>query len=171
MPDSSLPNDSRVFPWWKNMRGEWYVVAQIALFALVAVGPLLPDVALDLPAGLRIALIAAGLGLLSIGGVLALVGMLALGNNLSILPHPKAGAELVEGGPYALVRHPIYSGVVLGAAGWALLFRSPVTLLLALALFVFFDVKSRREERWLARTFPRYSAYQRRVRKLIPLVY
>jgi len=171
MPDSSLPNVSRVIPWWKNARGEWYVIAQIALFALVALGPLLPDAALDLPAGLRIALIGAGLGLLSIGGVLALVGMLALGNNLSILPHPKAGAELVESGPYALVRHPIYSGVILGAIGWALLFRSPVTLLLALALFVFFDVKSRREERWLARTFPRYSAYQRRVRKLIPLVY
>ncbi|HMM27850.1 MAG TPA: isoprenylcysteine carboxylmethyltransferase family protein [Aggregatilineaceae bacterium] len=171
MPDSELPNGSRALPWWKNTRGEWYVIAQIALFALVGMGPLLPDVALDLPAGLRIALIGAGLALLTSGGVLALAGLLALGSNLSILPHPKAGAALVERGPYTLVRHPIYSGVILGAIGWALLFRSPITLLIALVLLVFFDAKSRREERWLARAFPGYRAYQRRVRKLIPFVY
>jgi protein-S-isoprenylcysteine O-methyltransferase Ste14 len=35
---------------------------------------------------------------------------------------------------------------------------------------VFFDVKASREERWLAAAFPGYSAYQARVRKLIPFV-
>ncbi len=121
MPDFESLNSSHALPWWKNARGEWYVVAQIALFALVAVGPLLPDVALDLPAGLRNALIGAGLALLAGGGALALAGLLALDGNLSILPHPKAGAHLVERGPYALVRHPIYGGIILGAIGWALL--------------------------------------------------
>lgn len=171
MPDFESLNSSHALPWWKNARGEWYVVAQIALFALVAVGPLLPDVALDLPAGLRNALIGAGLALLAGGGALALAGLLALDGNLSILPHPKAGAHLVERGPYALVRHPIYGGIILGAIGWALLFRSPITLAIALALLVFFDAKSRREERWLARAFPQYRAYQRRVRKLLPFLY
>ena len=38
-------------------------------------------------------------------------------------------------------------------------------------LFVFFDVKARREEAWLVAAFPGYAAYRRRVRKLIPLVY
>ena len=36
----------------------------------------------------------------------------------------------------------------------------------AMLLFIFFDIKSRREERWLARKFPDYAGYQQRVRKL-----
>ena len=39
------------------------------------------------------------------------------------------------------------------------------------ALAMFFDIKSRREEVWLAEHFPEYAAYQRRVRKLIPFIY
>ncbi len=162
---------ARRMPWWKNTRGEAYVVVQIVLFALIAAGPLLPDVALDLPGGARVGLAVVGFLLGAAGGALALGGVLALGDNVSILPHPKPGAELVERGPYRLVRHPIYSGLILGAAGWALLHASPITLLGAGLLLVFFDVKSRREERWLARAFPAYSAYQRRVRKLIPYLY
>jgi protein-S-isoprenylcysteine O-methyltransferase Ste14 len=38
-------------------------------------------------------------------------------------------------------------------------------------LFLFLDLKSRREERWLCAKFPDYPAYQRRVRRLIPFVY
>ncbi len=166
-----MPGAARRTPWWKNTRGEAYVAVQIVLFVLIAAGPLLPDLALGLPGGVRIGLAAAGVLLGVAGGALALAGVLALGDNLSILPHPKPGAEFIERGPYRLVRHPIYSGLILGAAGWALLHASPITLLGAGLLLVFFDVKSRREERWLARTFPAYSAYQRRVRKLIPYLY
>ena len=78
---------------------------------------------------------------------------------------------LVQRGAYGIVRHPIYSGLITGAFGWALLNTSVVTLIYASVLLVFFDIKSRREERWLARKFPEYAAYQRRVRKLIPFVY
>ena len=157
--------------WWRNTRGEWYVIVQTFLFALVAIGPGWFDVRPDLPGGLRVA--ATGLGLLfgGIGLLLALAGLAALGNNLSVLPHPKTGASLVQGGVYALVRHPIYSGLVIGAVGWALLNTSLLTLVYAVILFVFFDRKSRREERWLRRTFPDYAGYQTRVRKLIPFVY
>ncbi|RPI93163.1 MAG: isoprenylcysteine carboxylmethyltransferase family protein, partial [Chloroflexi bacterium] len=45
------------------------------------------------------------------------------------------------------------------------------TLIYAGLLFVFFDIKTRREERWLARKFPEYAGYQQRVRKLIPFIY
>ena len=166
-----MSEPSRPVPWWKNSRGEWYVIVQIALFALVAGAPLLPDVALDLPDTLDAALIAAGLALIGLGGLLSLAGLLALGRNLSVLPHPKDGAALVRRGAYALVRHPIYGGLIVGAIGWALFNRSVITLGAAALLLVFFDVKSRREERWLARTFPGYADYQRRVHKLIPFVY
>lgn len=166
-----MSEPSRPAPWWKNKRGEWYVIVQIGLFALVALAPLLPDVTLDLPGALDAALIVAGLVLIGAGGLLSFAGVFALGRNLSVLPYPKAGATLVRGGPYRLVRHPIYSGLILGAFGWALLHRSVITLGAAALLLVFFDVKARREERWLARVDPAYDSYRQRVRKLIPFVY
>ncbi|NLE49956.1 MAG: isoprenylcysteine carboxylmethyltransferase family protein [Chloroflexi bacterium] len=166
-----MSHTSRPAPWWKNARGEWYVIIQIALFALVALGPLLPDVPLRLPFAANTALILAGLALLGFGGFLALGGLLALGTNLSILPHPKPGAQIVDRGPYALVRHPIYGGLIIGAFGWALLNRSVMTFGAAALLLVFFDAKSRREERWLVRVDPGYETYRQRVRKLIPFVY
>jgi protein-S-isoprenylcysteine O-methyltransferase Ste14 len=39
------------------------------------------------------------------------------------------------------------------------------------ALLVFFDLKARREERWLEEAYPGYGDYRRRVRKLVPFLY
>ena len=39
------------------------------------------------------------------------------------------------------------------------------------ALFIFFDMKSRREERWLQEKFDGYGRYKMRVRKLVPFIY
>jgi protein-S-isoprenylcysteine O-methyltransferase Ste14 len=41
----------------------------------------------------------------------------------------------------------------------------------AALLFLLFDAKARREERWLVEKFPSYAGYQRRVRKLVPFLY
>jgi protein-S-isoprenylcysteine O-methyltransferase Ste14 len=57
------------------------------------------------------------------------------------------------------------------ALGWALWVTSWLTLGYAMVLFVFFDIKSRREEQWLKAKFSGYAAYQKRARKLIPFVY
>lgn len=57
------------------------------------------------------------------------------------------------------------------AFGWGLWVHGWLTLGYALLLFVFFDLKSSREERWLREKFPGYDAYRRRVRKLIPFIY
>lgn len=158
-------------PWWKGTRGEWYVVVQFILLALVAFGPrTLPGLPQWSPPLSTISPIV-GLILGAGGGLLALAGLLHLGRNLTPLPHPKDDATLVEAGVYGLVRHPIYSGLILGAFGWALIHSSPPALLYASILLVFFDLKSRREERWLRAKFPRYAAYQQRVKKLIPFVY
>ena len=74
-------------------------------------------------------------------------------------------------GAYSLVRHPIYSGIIFMALGWAAWRHSWATAGYVLLLFAFFDVKSRREERWLGEKFHEYGAYRQRVRKLIPFVY
>jgi protein-S-isoprenylcysteine O-methyltransferase Ste14 len=91
--------------------------------------------------------------------------------NLTPLPHPRDGATLIHGGVYALVRHPIYGGLIIAAAGWGLLIASFAALVLAALLFAFFDVKSRREEAWLEDRFADYPAYRHRTHRLIPFLY
>jgi protein-S-isoprenylcysteine O-methyltransferase Ste14 len=106
-----------------------------------------------------------------LGGSLLLAGLLWLGKSLTPLPYPKDDSTLVETGPYSIVRHPIYSGGILLAFGWAIAVQGWLTLVYAAVLLVFLDIKSRREERWLVGKFPAYRDYQRRVRKLVPFVY
>jgi protein-S-isoprenylcysteine O-methyltransferase Ste14 len=145
------------------------VVAQIVLFVLVAVGPRhVPGV--DVRPWAWAAAVA-GLLLMAAGAALLLAALLKLGRNLSPLPYPKDGGTLVQTGAYGLVRHPIYSGAIAVALGWALCVHGELTLAYAVALFVLFAVKSRREERWLVDKFTEYPDYQRRVRRLIPFVY
>ncbi|MBE7531504.1 MAG: isoprenylcysteine carboxylmethyltransferase family protein [Ardenticatenaceae bacterium] len=115
--------------------------------------------------------LAAGLVLLGVGLVLALAGVWSLGDNITAVPRPKDDAHMVEHGAYRLVRHPIYSGIILGALGWGLFMHSGLTLVLVLLLFFLFDAKSCREEQWLAEKYENYGEYQKRVRKLVPFVY
>jgi protein-S-isoprenylcysteine O-methyltransferase Ste14 len=57
------------------------------------------------------------------------------------------------------------------ALGWLLIHPYALVLLYVLALFIFFEFKTQREERWLLEKFPAYSEYRNRVKKLIPWVY
>jgi protein-S-isoprenylcysteine O-methyltransferase Ste14 len=154
--------------WWRDNRGGGYVVIQAALLALVAAGPWIDPASWSGEAAPWL-VTACVLGAAGVG--LASAGVVALGRNLTPLPHPREGATFVENGAYAAVRHPIYAGLALAAFAWALAFRSPVTLVLAIVLFTFLDIKSRREERWLVEAFPAYAEYRRRVKRLIPFVY
>ena len=167
---SNLPAADRA-PWWKGAHGEWLVVGQLALIALVFFGPRAlpgrPPSVFPLPEVWSVA----GSALMVGGGALLVAGLLRLGSGLTPLPFPKDGADLIQTGPYALVRHPMYSGGIVLALGWALHVQGWLTLAYVAALFVFLDLKSRREERWLSEKFPAYGAYQRRVRKLVPFLY
>ncbi|HEX6807268.1 MAG TPA: isoprenylcysteine carboxylmethyltransferase family protein, partial [Gemmatimonadaceae bacterium] len=61
-----------------------------------------------------------GAGLSAIGVAVAIWARLYIGRNWSPRPAMKEGHELVTSGPYAFVRHPIYSGIILAALGTAL---------------------------------------------------
>ena len=151
-----------------GQRGEGWVVLQIVLLvAIVGAGFLGP--AWDGPARVvgaitGVALIVLGLGLVAGGG-------LALRRQLTAYPRPVPGGRLIEDGVFGLVRHPMYGGGVIVALGWGLAMASPLAIAGALVLAVFFDLKSRREEAWLAEQFAGYAAYQRRTRRLIPWIY
>jgi protein-S-isoprenylcysteine O-methyltransferase Ste14 len=146
-------------------RGEGWVLLQLVLFAVIFFAPSVTCFAC--PDWLRYV----GLGLLALGAVLGAGGMLALGKNLTAFPKPIADGTLVTSSVYHFVRHPIYAGLIFGTLGWSLFRANLLGVGLALALFIFFDFKSRREERWLVEAYPGYPQYQQQVKKLIPFIY
>ncbi len=149
-------------------RGEGWVALQVVLFlAVVAAGFTGPNV----DGMLRGVIGVAGAILVGGGGYLALRGLLDLDEALTPLPHPRDGAELVETGSYGLVRHPIYGGIVIAAAGYALVTASVLALAGAAVLLVFFRLKSGREEAWLRDRYPGYEAYAARTKRMIPWLY
>jgi protein-S-isoprenylcysteine O-methyltransferase Ste14 len=112
-----------------------------------------------------------GYAVFVVGSSIAIIAAFYLGKNLTPLPKPKDNSELVQAGLYGWVRHPIYFGVIVLALGWGLIQQTLLVWIYVLALIIFFDIKSRKEERWLAARFSTYADYQGRVRKLIPWVY
>jgi protein-S-isoprenylcysteine O-methyltransferase Ste14 len=152
-------------------RGEGWVVAQFVLFAILAIAGLrdLVGHASVTPWGLAVSVI--GLVAIVIGGGVAGRGIWDLRSSLSPFPRPIAGGPLVESGAYRLIRHPIYSGLVLGAIGWGLVTGSILAIGAAGLLFLLFAAKSRREEVWLVAIHPEYGAYQRRTKRLIPWIF
>jgi protein-S-isoprenylcysteine O-methyltransferase Ste14 len=158
-------------PWWKGARGEWLVAGQLALMALVFFGPrtLYGHPAWTFPSSRACSVV--GGTLMLAGGAFFLAGFVRLGPGLTPLPYPKESGRLIQDGPYAVVRHPMYSGGLLLAVGWALLIHGWLTLGYVVLLFLFLDWKSRREEQWLQQRYPTYAQYRRRVRKLVPYVY
>jgi len=78
--------------------------------------------------------------------------------------------ELVTSGPYRLVRHPIYSGLLLAVLGTAL--ATDIHWLIVFGIVgVYFVYSARVEERLLSSSFPTaYSNYKMKTKMLIPFV-
>ena len=157
--------------WQQGARGEYWVLAQaLLLLGMVFLPPYRPwGLQLSLPWLYGVWGSAVGLGLTAV--ILLGKGLLDLGQSLTPLPYPKDDGQLVQVGVYGIVRHPIYSGVILGVLAWALYQLSLTHVAAAIAFFLFFNAKAHREELWLADKYPDYAAYQQRVKKLIPGVY
>ena len=102
------------------------------------------------------------------GILLFLAGAIGLGRSLTPFPRPRDDASLREGGAYAIVRHPMYGGVILAVAGWSLA-ATPLGLVATALGALFLELKTRREEAWLVEQYAGYAAYRRRVRwKFVP---
>jgi protein-S-isoprenylcysteine O-methyltransferase Ste14 len=91
-----------------------------------------------------------------------------LGPDLVATPAPRPDGVLRTSGVYAVVRHPMYSAIMIGVAGWALLWTSELGLAIVLVCCVFFPLKAVHEERYLRARYPDYDAYAGRVPRFIP---
>jgi protein-S-isoprenylcysteine O-methyltransferase Ste14 len=106
------------------------------------------------------------------GGVLAIVTLAhnRIGN-FSVYPEPRARARLVTSGPYAWVRHPMYSALLLlmaGVAAWYAHLANTAGVVLVLAAVL---GKARREEAYLLDRFGEYDAYRQRTHGFIPYLF
>lgn len=113
----------------------------------------------------------AGLALTVAGLGFAVAARIWLGGNWSGTVTVKKDHELVQSGPYALVRHPIYTGLLLALIGTAVAidrWRALVALLLLLAGILY---KIAVEERFMREQFgDAYARYRARVKALVPFV-
>jgi protein-S-isoprenylcysteine O-methyltransferase Ste14 len=91
--------------------------------------------------------------------------------NFNIRPEPKAGATLVTGGPYRLVRHPMYLAVLVGMLGFCVSYGGPWRWAALVALAVVLLVKAGIEERTLTAHHPGYADYARSRKRIVPFVW
>jgi protein-S-isoprenylcysteine O-methyltransferase Ste14 len=113
----------------------------------------------------------AGAILCMAGLAVALWARAVLGRNWSGVVTLKEEHELVERGPYRVVRHPIYTGILTMFFATALVQGHVAGLAGVLLMFASFWIKLGREEKLMLQQFSeRYAAYQRRAKRLIPFV-
>lgn len=111
---------------------------------------------------LGIALTVAGVGL-------AFWARAYLGGNWSSSVTVKVGHQLVRTGPYRWVRHPIYTGLMLGICGTAIVRDQVRGVIAVVLLYLGFKVKSKIEERTMTETFgAQYEDYSRTTGAIIP---
>lgn len=97
----------------------------------------------------------------------ALWGLAYLRRSLSIMPEAR---RLTTGGPYRLVRHPLYCAEITAAVAVVLPAPKVIPVCAVLLLVMLQLVRTRYEERLLRQVFPEYAAYARRTRRLIPFI-
>lgn len=143
------------------------VVRAGLLGAILAAGVLLERTTGRLPA--PVAAQVAGVLLVVVGVWLHRRARRVLGTWWAAVPTVRAGQVVVDRGPYAVVRHPIYLAILLLAAGTVLIHPSLATLCAALGMDAGILLKVRAEERLLRASLgTAYADYAARVPALVP---
>jgi protein-S-isoprenylcysteine O-methyltransferase Ste14 len=105
------------------------------------------------------------------GAAFSVWARITLGRNWSAEVTFKQGHELIESGPYALVRHPIYTGLILMGLGAATNYGRVIGFGLLVSICGGLWWKARQEEQIMSRHFPdAYAEYKARVRAIVPFV-
>jgi protein-S-isoprenylcysteine O-methyltransferase Ste14 len=142
------------------------VAVIIVVFALVRAGAFRGHTTARDPwrLGIGLVLFLSGLGL-------AVWARVNLGRNWGAPMSEKSDPDLVTTGPYASIRHPIYSGLLLALLGTAIAVN--LYLLVPVAVLgAYFVYAATREERRMAELFPdSYPEYKRSTKMLIPFIF
>ena len=108
--------------------------------------------------------------LVGLGIGLAVLARAYLGRNWGTPMSRKETPELVTGGPYAFIRHPIYTGIFFAMLG-STIAESFVWVLPLLLFGAYFIYSARREEELMCRQFPEgYRAYMEGTKMFVPFV-
>ncbi len=111
----------------------------------------------------------AGLLITALGVAFAIWARAHLGANWSAVVSIRADHELIRTGPYRLIRHPIYTGMILAAIGTALVIGEVRGLLATAICLAAFYLKASNEERWLAHEFgEKFEAHTRDTGMFLP---
>jgi protein-S-isoprenylcysteine O-methyltransferase Ste14 len=151
-------------PWARELRIRALIV--VLAFVLIRLGAFRGHGLNTDPwrAGLGLALFALGLGL-------AIWARVHIGRNWGTPMSQKDDPELVTSGPYHLVRHPIYSGILVAGAGSAVAL-SWLWLIAVTLAGIYFVYSATVEERNMAEQFPEtYPAYRRSTKMLVPFLF
>jgi protein-S-isoprenylcysteine O-methyltransferase Ste14 len=112
-----------------------------------------------------------GLVLAVAGIAFAIWARVHLGSNWSARVTVKEEHSLVRTGPYRYVAHPIYSGIILGLLGTAVIFGLWSALVATGFFLAAFIIKSRVEEVRMRETFSEYAQYRAETPAIIPFIY
>lgn len=119
-----------------------------------------------------IAIRMAGLLLFTFGYLLMNWAVMALDRQFSIEVTVQENHQLITSGPYRLIRHPRYLGILLFLAGMALIFRSQLGLAISALMLLTLGWRIYDEEKLLQRQFgSQWTQYAHKTRRLVPFLY
>jgi len=147
------------------------ILAAVAVLALLRVHAFdqLPQQLHATPAGH--ARNTAAVALCALGIALAIWARIHIGSNWGVPMSVKENPELITGGPYARLRHPIYTGIMMAVVGSTLL-GAGLWLFIPLVMGGYFHYSAKKEEALMLRLFPQeYPGYMERTAMLVPFVY
>ena len=149
-------------------RAQTFVAVQFGLFAVLMIA------LIATPAEQVLMVRVLGLALIAGAVVVLAAAVLAYQTTNRSLPNvtptPNSRAALVTSGVYGVIRHPIYTAVLLASMGVALAHGHALPLLVAAVMIGFFTLKARYEERLLSAAYPEYAAYMGRTGRFLPFL-
>ena len=154
--------------WWKQ--GAW----RLSFVVLVIIAFSVPEVrrAVRLAQTHAGGLLTGAIGtvLVGLGVGLAIFARFYLGRNWGTPMSRKENPELITGGPYDFIRHPIYTGILLAMLG-STIGESVIFVVPLIPCVIYFIYSARREEEFMCRQFPQeYPAYRHRTKMFVPFV-